>query len=154
MQYDEKTHIETHAKSAGVTILDSDSRILLVKEKVADAAGLWHIPAGAVEKDEPLEHAAIREAKEETGLEIELVSYLNTYIGEFPSGDLIARHVWLARATSDTKPTPQFKEEIERCEYMSMQQFLEQYEQRNIRMYHTKLMFEDALKLQDILNQT
>ena len=72
MQYDEKTHIATHATSAGVAILDDHARILLVQEKIADAAGLWHIPAGAVESGELLETAALRETKEETGLDVEL----------------------------------------------------------------------------------
>lgn len=152
MQYAENTHVETHAKSAGVIILDDESRILLVQEKVAGATGLWHIPAGAVEKDEPLEHAAIREAKEETGLDVELIYYLDTYLGKFPGSDLIARHVWLAQAPQHIQPSPLFTKEIAACQYFSMLEFMNLYEAGKIRMYHTKLMFEDALKLQNILS--
>ena len=154
MQYSEDSHIKIHVKSAGVVILDSESRILLVQEKVADAAGLWHIPAGAVEAGEALETAALREAKEETGLAIELVSYLNTYIGQFPSGDLIARHVWLAQPITNAKPSPLFKEEIAACAYVSMPDFIALYQQKKIRMFHTKLMFEEALELKNTLCQT
>jgi len=153
MQYDESTHITTQANSAGVVILDDQSRILLVQEKYADAAGLWHIPAGAVEAGESIEHAAIRECKEETGLDVKLISYVNTYVGRFPkTGDLMKRHVWLAKPTTDAIPEPVITDEIAACDYFSMTSFLEMYSLRQIRMYHTKLMFEDALKLQKILN--
>ena len=152
MQYDESTHIETHANSAGVVILDKDLQILLVQEKYADAAGLWHIPAGAVEEGEAIEQAAIRECKEETGLDVTLISYINTYVGRFPkSGDLMKRHVWLAKPTHDTVPAPIITEEIAACDYFSMDTFTEMYRLKQIRMYHTKLMFEDALTLNNTL---
>lgn len=155
MQYDKSTHIETHADSAGVVILDAELRILLVQEKYANAAGLWHIPAGAVEQGEAIEQAAIRECKEETGLDVTLISYLDTYVGRFPkSGDIMKRHVWLAKPTSNAIPSPIITEEIAACDYFSMDTFMDMYRHGKIRMYHTKLMFKDALKLQNILNQS
>ena len=45
------------------------SKILLVKNS---DHGRWSLPGGAVENGETLEMAAIREAKEETGLDIEV----------------------------------------------------------------------------------
>ncbi len=145
MQHDEHSHISVAARSAGVVVLDSEKRILLVKEMLSHKAGLWHIPAGSVEEGEALEDAALREAKEETGLELELICYLNTYLGRFPSGDLVMRHVWLAKPLDDREASPVFSEEIAECRYFSKQAFDDLYQQGRIRMYHTKLMFEDAL---------
>lgn len=45
------------------------SKILMVKNK---DNGRWSLPGGAVEDNETLQIAAIREAKEETGLDVEV----------------------------------------------------------------------------------
>ena len=152
MQYDEKSHIPIQTRSAGVVILNKDKHILLVREKLSHKADLWHIPSGSVELNEPLEHAAIREAKEETGLDVILLAYLNTYFGTFPSGDYIARHVWLAKPVNTNNPVPLLIDEIAECRYFSIQQFNKLYDKRVIRMYHTKLMFEEALILSATLD--
>lgn len=144
MQHDEKTHVQVHVQSAGVAILDEAGRILLVQEKDEGIDGLWHIPAGTVEAGEMLEDAARREAKEETGLDVELIEYLNVYIGRFASGDIIARHVWLAKKPPDAVPSPLATEEIAECRFFSWDEFNTLYDQGEARMYHTKLMFRDA----------
>ena len=91
----------------------------------------------------------MRETKEETGLDVRLLCYLNTYIGRFESGDLIARHVWLAEPMDEREPAPLFPEEIAECRYFTKAKFDTFYEQKRIRMYHTKLMFEEALALSE-----
>jgi 8-oxo-dGTP diphosphatase len=48
---------------------NSKSKVLLVKNV---GNGSWSLPGGAVEKDETLEQAAIREVKEETGLDVKV----------------------------------------------------------------------------------
>lgn len=46
---------------------DTKSKILMVKNMGNSS---WTLPGGAVEKEESLEQAAVREAKEETGLDV------------------------------------------------------------------------------------
>lgn len=57
---------------AYVLLLDEDEKnILLVKNK-SKGPSYYTLPGGAVEKGETLEEAAIREVKEETGLEVQI----------------------------------------------------------------------------------
>jgi len=53
------------------TFHDDELKVLLVKRKFAPGAGKWAIPGGFVREKESLEAAALRELKEETGLEKE-----------------------------------------------------------------------------------
>jgi 8-oxo-dGTP diphosphatase len=54
----------------GAIIIDN-GRVLLVKRGHAPLLGEWSIPGGVLEVGEMLRQAAIREAREETGLEVE-----------------------------------------------------------------------------------
>jgi len=51
--------------------------IVLIKRKNPPLG--WALPGGFVDYGESLEEAAVREAKEETGLDIELVQQIHTY---------------------------------------------------------------------------
>ena len=55
-------------------IIVQNGKLVLVKRGVEPAKGKWSIPGGAVELGEEIRDAAIREAKEECGLDIELVN--------------------------------------------------------------------------------
>ena len=59
----------------GVLIRDGE-RYLLVRRAAEPDAGLWSIPGGLVELGERVKEAAVREALEETGLEVEIADLL------------------------------------------------------------------------------
>jgi len=59
----------------GVMIRDGE-RYLLIKRAANPDKGLWSVPGGLVEVGERIEEAALREAIEETCLEVELVKRL------------------------------------------------------------------------------
>ncbi len=54
-------------------VIVEDGKLVLVRRGVEPARGKWSIPGGAVELGESVRDAARREAKEECGLDIELV---------------------------------------------------------------------------------
>ena len=60
----------------GVLIQDGD-RYLLIKRAAEPDAGLWSIPGGLVELGERAGEAAAREAREETGLDVEITNVLD-----------------------------------------------------------------------------
>jgi 8-oxo-dGTP diphosphatase len=54
-------------------VIVHDGKLVLIRRGVEPAKGKWSIPGGAVELGETVRNTAIREAKEECGLDIELV---------------------------------------------------------------------------------
>jgi 8-oxo-dGTP diphosphatase len=60
-----------------VVILLPDDRVVLV-ERRNEPLG-WAIPGGFVDAGEPVDAAAVREAKEETGLDVRLLEQFHVY---------------------------------------------------------------------------
>lgn len=61
------------------TIIVEDNKIVLIKRLNNPYKDHWAIPGGFVEYGEKVEDAAVREAKEETGLDIELIKLVGVY---------------------------------------------------------------------------
>ena len=53
-------------------IIKEDDKILLIQEAKESCYGMWNIPAGKLELNEIIKEGALREIKEETGLDAEL----------------------------------------------------------------------------------
>jgi len=65
-----KREIKVTVDALVFTERDGEDHLLLVRRKNEPFKGLWAFPGGFVEWDEDLEHAAARELKEETGIEV------------------------------------------------------------------------------------
>lgn len=61
---------------AGVVVRDSHGRVLL--ERRSDC-GYWGLLGGRIEKGESVEQAAVREVKEESGLDVRITRLLGVY---------------------------------------------------------------------------
>ncbi len=78
-------------------IIETEKGIILIKRRNPPYG--WALPGGFVDYGETLERAAIREAKEETSLDVELVSVLGAYSdpGRDPRHHTIS-YVFIARS--------------------------------------------------------
>lgn len=76
---------------AVAVILIRDEKILLVKRKYEPRKDEWSLPAGFMEYNETADETAVREAKEETNLDIAI----DDYYGIFPGFDDPRVHVVL-----------------------------------------------------------
>ncbi|MFI1964927.1 NUDIX domain-containing protein [Streptomyces pathocidini] len=62
--------------AASAVVTDGHGRILLQRRRDND---LWALPGGAMEMADSLPGAAVREVREETGLDIEITGLVGTY---------------------------------------------------------------------------
>ena len=66
-------------KVAAAVLVSDGPRLLMVKRGVEPAMNRWAFPSGYVDRGEIVERAAVREVKEETGLDIELDRFIGLY---------------------------------------------------------------------------
>lgn len=80
-----------HRLAADLIIRNGD-RIVLVKRGIEPFKGQWCIPGGHVEHGEQVREAAVREANEETGLDVEITGTIDVYDapGRDPRGPVVS----------------------------------------------------------------
>ena len=62
-----------------IFIFDENTNFILIKRKNDPYKNCWALPGGFVEYGESVESAAIREAKEETHIDVKLLDLVNVY---------------------------------------------------------------------------
>lgn len=65
--------------TADIFIFDDDLNFILIKRRNEPYKDCWALPGGFVEYGESVETAAVREAKEETSIDVELEDLVNVY---------------------------------------------------------------------------
>lgn len=60
-------------------VIPSEGGVVLIRRGTDPYKGTWALPGGFVEVGETVENAAVREAKEETNLDVELESLVGVY---------------------------------------------------------------------------
>ncbi len=67
-------------------VINEEGEWLIVKKKYGGVKGKWSFPAGFVNHDETVDEAVIREVKEETGIDIEVIGLIGIRSGVLSSG--------------------------------------------------------------------
>jgi 8-oxo-dGTP diphosphatase len=96
-----QTKLNSPLVGAVAVIFDGDGRVLLSER--ADGRG-WNLPSGIVDADESPDEAVVRETKEETGIDVEVIRFLGigtsprVYRGAQPTvqGNIVS-HAFLCR---------------------------------------------------------
>ncbi len=66
-------------RTVAVIVEFPDDRILLVKRATVVFKGYWALPGGRVDAGETVEQTVVREVKEETGLNVEILKKIGEY---------------------------------------------------------------------------
>jgi 8-oxo-dGTP diphosphatase len=87
-------HRNTPIPAVGVVCFNSAGEVLLIKRATPPRLGEWSIPGGRVEWGETTPAAALRELREETGVEAELVGLIDVIDGIFTgqTSEQVTRH--------------------------------------------------------------
>ena len=67
-------------KTATAIIPFPDNKILLIRRNTVPFKGYWGLPGGRMDPGETIDQTIIRETKEETGLDVEIVRKIGEYI--------------------------------------------------------------------------
>ncbi len=86
-------------KLVSCSIVETGGGIVLLRRGIRPGAGLWVMPGGFVDRGETVEGAAIRETREECGLEIRISGLLGVY--SYPGEPVVVVAFRAARAAGE-----------------------------------------------------
>ncbi|CAN6194157.1 unnamed protein product [Urochloa humidicola] len=117
----------THRVGIGAFIMNDKREVLAVQEKsgVLRGLGVWKFPTGVIEPGEDINVGAVREVKEETGIDaefVEVLAFRQSHKAFFDKSDLF--FVCLLRPLS--YDITKQDSEIEACQWMPVEEFAAQ----------------------------
>lgn len=111
---------------------DGVEHVLLIRDPYRN----WGFPKGHLEEGEDAPTAAIREVKEETGLDgLELGAELGSIDWHFRQGEVLVHKVcsFFLMRSSGGDPTPQLAEGITECQWLPLEQAMSRVAYENAR---------------------
>lgn len=91
----------TDPKVAAVVFIEQDNRVLLVRRACDPERGKWALPAGFIDDGEIPTDAAVREVREETGLDIQVTRLVDVRAGS-DTGEASIVIIYAAQVTGGT----------------------------------------------------
>lgn len=88
--------------AVGTIIRTDDGRLVLVRRAIEPGYGRWVFPGGFVDRGEPLAAAAVRETREECGLDVRLDGLVNVY--SYPGRDAVIVVYAASRVGGELRP--------------------------------------------------
>lgn len=122
-----------HSLSAGAVVLNNEGKILLIK---GPRRG-WEFPGGVIELGETIEDGIIREVKEESGIDIEVIRFCGIYQNIQAN---VCATCWLAKATGGK---PQTSSESLDVGFFTLEEVLNMVTWSNFRERIVKILNEE-----------
>lgn len=116
-------NVPKHIVSAATIVLNEDGELLLIK---GPRRG-WEMPGGQVEEGESIKDAAVRETKEESGIDIEVIKFCGIYQNV---SRCICNTLFLGKAVGGELTTSSESLEVG---YFPLEEALEMVEWKNFR---------------------
>ena len=94
------------APTASAVLVDERGRVLLARRAVEPELGKWDLPGGFLEEGEEPLAGLRRELREETGLDVEPLSFLGAWVDRYGDGEGAISTLnlyWLARAAGEPR---------------------------------------------------
>ncbi|XP_074584849.1 nudix hydrolase 8-like [Curcuma longa] len=117
----------THQIGVGGFVINDNKEVLVVKENKCPSRcyGIWKLPTGFINKSEEIFSGAVREVKEETGIDttfVELVAFRHAHYVAFEKSDLF--FICMLKPVSSEITIDE--SEIEAAKWMPLDEFLAQ----------------------------
>ncbi|KAL3850962.1 hypothetical protein ACJIZ3_012844 [Penstemon smallii] len=117
----------THRIGIGAFVVNEKNEVLVVQEKNGKfrGTGVWKFPTGVVDEGEDICDAAVREVKEETGVDskfVEILAFRQSHKSFFEKSDLFFVCM-LQPLSSDIQPQ---ESEIEAAQWMAYEEYVAQ----------------------------
>lgn len=128
-----------HEKSCGAIVIDND-KVLIIKHKVGHVG----FPKGHVEEGETEEETAIREVKEETGIDIEVDTNYRYVISYSPKEGVMKDVIFFLGKAIGGTPTPQ-EQEVSKVDFVSLNEAYDMLTHDDIKEMFSKVL-EDIKK--------
>ena len=92
--------------TAGAILINEDNKVLLTRRNITPFKDYWCLPGGHIDEFETAEQAAIREVKEETGLDFDpqFLCYMDEIFRELKVHKVVIMFYGHAKGTVETDP--------------------------------------------------
>jgi 8-oxo-dGTP diphosphatase len=138
--------------AAAGLVVSKEGKWLVVKKSYGGLKGKWSIPAGFVNEGETADQAAVREVKEETGLECTVIGLIGLRTGVIKSEFSDNLLVFLLQAKEDRAILALQETEIVEASYLSPAELMEDKEASILIHYLISLGNLQAIPGKDELN--
>lgn len=109
-------------------IVNEEGKWLVVKKTYSGLKGVWSLPAGFVQEGETIDMAAVREAKEETGIDIRIEGMVGFRSGVIRGEISDNMAMLLAQPLDETQRVVVQEREIEVAEWLSPEELLTRHD--------------------------
>ena len=124
-------------KKAVAGIIVFEDKILIGKKVIKEGhflSGGWHIPGGHVKKKESEKNALLREIKEETNLDIQIIKKICRY--EIPENDVVVS--WYLCSTNSSKTTP--GDDLDQIDFVKKNSVIKKCDSRAVRLWPKEII--------------